>query len=1028
MWVITGPFDGSLNTLNTRKTKLLKPGKTYVLGRKDRPLLVNHKSISRDHLSFTVGDYTVEDASNPDKKPSLELRNSGSKPRKVIRGSETIPLNPQSSCELQDGDEAFVLNDAPISVKWESVCCYFPQGASEIPYEGCSKLGISLVVVPHPSVTHHLTPTITLSPQITSSLLTLAHLVRPDWLTTLLTQGIAPYVTQDTQLDEPSPPERPSRLEANFTLPRLSDYKPDFSPAIPSSMRSMKIWEPDESRLNFFSGKRFIFVGEKGREVSLDLREVVKRGGAEYECYAVEGGRSGLHAVLAKGQGKGKPLVLVADEHAMGIAVGQEQWMDIVKEAAEYELLFIRPEKITQAVMHIDLSYVDCTLKERVDDSNRFASPIPDVIPNTHPDEPSLPLTQAPPRTITPPPAPSPSRPPTRKRRRVVQQNSSDDENSQAAKSITPSGAVSQTFAESAEYKETSQSQAVEPQPEEKKEEDPPKPARRRPTRRPVAPIRIDEDDDSVIQDGETSAAESIAPPPPPVKPPSSRGPPGRRPKRRPIGETPALDEDYSVDDSTTASVAETPLKRFKALYEESDPDRIAKSGVDEYMNMYKGLDSTGSMTQSESVPIGGSRTQAGLEAVPEEEEEQSTMVRSQNVVGSESQTQTTGSRLKRKTRADNADEDVEMEEAERPRVKRRAVEGVHAVEHTAGTQAEAQTQAETQSKSVKPVSKVFDSRMAVETEKAEKVEKTRKPASKAGAAPGNPDKDEAFLKALASTKRGKKNEDKFDREFNNLKISKPDLRKEEVEKQWDVLEEFGDDGDLRGNFMVVVEMEVPERQSRGTRRYDESRMEWDGRPDFKKFKKKSLTEKRQKVELVLTSADYDDTFDSQPNDDSQSKGNDDLFDMSIAPGRKPPSRSRTTQPIVIDEDDEVVLKPRSKRQSQREPSPVHVQLQPLNPNRRRQQKSKPIEPLFLESDEDIEMRDDDDDYRGASNKGSSGIINLSDDDIDDGTTVPSQETTTRPTRASSRKKTTIRVQEDSDDDVQFKGFGRKRR
>lgn len=47
--------------MNT-ETKLLKPGKTYVLGRKDRPLLVNHKSISRDHLSFIVGDYTVEDA------------------------------------------------------------------------------------------------------------------------------------------------------------------------------------------------------------------------------------------------------------------------------------------------------------------------------------------------------------------------------------------------------------------------------------------------------------------------------------------------------------------------------------------------------------------------------------------------------------------------------------------------------------------------------------------------------------------------------------------------------------------------------------------------------------------------------------------------------------------------------------------------------------------------------------------------------------------------------------------------------
>ena len=43
------------------ESKLLKPSKTYVLGRKERPLVVNHKSISRDHVSFTVGDYTEED-------------------------------------------------------------------------------------------------------------------------------------------------------------------------------------------------------------------------------------------------------------------------------------------------------------------------------------------------------------------------------------------------------------------------------------------------------------------------------------------------------------------------------------------------------------------------------------------------------------------------------------------------------------------------------------------------------------------------------------------------------------------------------------------------------------------------------------------------------------------------------------------------------------------------------------------------------------------------------------------------------
>ena len=51
---------------------------------------------------------------------------------------------------------------------------------------------------------------------------------------------------------------------------------------------------------------------------------------------AVEGGRGGFHAVLAKGKGKEKLLILVADEHAMGLAVGEDGWMELVKEAAEY--------------------------------------------------------------------------------------------------------------------------------------------------------------------------------------------------------------------------------------------------------------------------------------------------------------------------------------------------------------------------------------------------------------------------------------------------------------------------------------------------------------------------------------------------------------------------------------------------------------------------------------------------------------------------------------------------------------------
>jgi len=105
------------------------------------------------------------------------------------------------------------------------------------------------------------------------------------------------------------------------------------------------------------------------------------------------------------------------------------------------------------------------------------------------------------------------------------------------------------------------------------------------------------------------------------------------------------------------------------------------------------------------------------------------------------------------------------------------------------------------------------------------------------GAALDKPDTDQAFLKALASKKRGKKMEDNFDREFNQLKISKPDLQREHKEDEWAVLAEFGDDTNLRGNFMVIVETETRCAKS-GMENYPNA--EWLGRPNFKRFKRVS--------------------------------------------------------------------------------------------------------------------------------------------------------------------------------------------
>jgi hypothetical protein len=136
---------------------------------------------------------------------------------------------------------------------------------------------------------------------------------------------------------------------------------------------------------------------------------------------------------------------------------------------------------------------------------------------------------------------------------------------------------------------------------------------------------------------------------------------------------------------------------------------------------------------------------------------------------------------------------------------------------------------------------------------KSKRTERERKP----GAPVGEPDTDAEFLKAVASTKKGKRAEDNFDREFNYLRISKPKVvdsdrdQREEEEEEWRKFTDFGDDEGLRGNFMVVLEMDVYQKRGKenageglqGTDGQTERVIadKWKNQPNFKKFKQASL-------------------------------------------------------------------------------------------------------------------------------------------------------------------------------------------
>jgi hypothetical protein len=275
-------------------------------------------------------------------------------------------------------------------------------------------------------------------------------------------------------------------------------------------------------------------------------------------------------------------------------------------------------------------------------------------------------------------------------------------------------------------------------------------------------------------------------------------------------------------------------LDKYKALFDASDPDREPLSGEVE--------PGTGASTQ-------GVRT-GTLSSVPEEEQ-QASEVQSGDLRGT-----------KRSRDAENGDGgDVEMVDgiadvtgsgadtlAGMHRAKRRALD--------ANTVSPPATGA--------PAAVPASQPRLTQTQRQGKAQTTAgaKPSSRAATAASKPssssnnklDTDENFLKAVNSMKRGKKHEDNFDREFNQLRITKPRNVNvdtigsgttvqgvpEAVVAPWDTIDDFGDIG-IRGNFMVVVEMDIQRGASAKSappaRDNDIAHSEWIGKPNFKKFK-----------------------------------------------------------------------------------------------------------------------------------------------------------------------------------------------
>ncbi|EIN04858.1 hypothetical protein PUNSTDRAFT_138057 [Punctularia strigosozonata HHB-11173 SS5] len=999
MWVISGPFDDVEG--EGEKHKLLKPGREYTLGRKDQDLIVANKKVSSRHCSFAVGPMSIPDVMKPEFVPSLMMTNDRAKIVTVDRADtitgkiEAVVVNGNTDISLQHGDVVRIVQGIRLTVKWHELTCYSasysrPQEPKFL--EKCAKIGVHLTTSPMPSTTHFVTAKLSPSLLTATALLTLTKFVKPEWLAEVVALG---------KMEEG---QTRSSLEKQFTLP--DEKLPKYRPSLPSvdslpvclqdsvsanKIRQWSTWDPDHDRnfdrfQDFFSDIRFVIVTHE-QEVKENVRDLILRGKGHYEGFALEWGRTRFHRVLVKHSSTEKKLVLIrhdVDEDDPGL-------VDLAEEAKSFDLRFLTLDHVFRAILLVDANQLHSDLSDEGQEAAMpTSSPIPSIIPPTHP-------TQQKSRSTSPVDAQahddvaqsqhaeSSHAPAGPVARRPLKRRAPSREASEAPPAVTAT-ASSATVPDAAWGGSDAE---VEVRP------------KRTLVRRAKAakPMIVGVDDPSHIIDEDMSQptarnTEKVEPPTP-----ARSG----RLKRR-VG-TSAAALLVNSDDIPTVSMEpeeEPPLKRFKALFEESArPDAVDEDPDAMFASIAQ---QTQSYTQPESrMTDYGTRSGAvsSLAAVPEEEEE-SQMTDRFSVPRAG----------KRKAPEQNG-EDVDMDG---PPAKRRTVDQPQppAFQHASAVV----NPTSKPPSSRKPLS-TFSSRSAADVPAAG----TSKPSSKTAAATSKPDQDPAFLKALATKKKGKKNEDQFDREFNNLRIAVPDAAEEEREEDWNVLADFGDDSGMRGNFMVVVEMEPFRPQASSATRRVGTRPEWEGRPDFKKFKKKTKAGRQQPVPLFVD----DDSYDAVWGRNTQSSQSQRLTQPRREPASQRPLRqpeqsfdeAPALTPVVESEDEgHIPPKPSSRAKSAGSAPPRRTA------NRR---PSPTPQPLFLDSDGEADpttgRRGDDAVDEEPAHHGTGETLTLR----SSGKAATQTRASTR--RSAAKKAPTVTIlDDDSDDGSTFKGFGKRKR
>ncbi|KAF8609331.1 hypothetical protein BDV93DRAFT_140859 [Ceratobasidium sp. AG-I] len=852
MWVVSGPFDGIQDGV---KEKLLKPGKTYTVGRAkngqspiDR-LNIDNKAVSHEHLDIIVGPYELDDVSDVQARPTVRM---------VVRREKDIWVNTPTqrvakgiSYDVESGDEIGVTNKISVYVLWKPIIAVNADGRikkerlRQVAAES-AKLGITVAKSWMDTATHFITQSINMSRRPLHSLMLGVSLVDVQWLDEVFRRGNALSV-------ESGPDEHGvAALESHFVLPSEKDFRPQLAGSEDEDEDvtgwPVELWDADPRRKTMWTGLQFHFFCDD--TAPTEWTDQAQLGGATFKSHNFNPELAGDRITdvddanalfqgirlsagkLGKVSGMKSPVVIVVRPSEVIAALGKAIWKAFQEGMQNNGFKYVTPKDVTYAVLKVDATLVDCGLdvqiapslerkKLKKNTTMTSATSLPSNVPPTDADEMSITgpvsVTTASTSRIeelpeVSEPAPEPPRPRLLKRRLR-----SESREPSAAPVPPPPAAAPVVPVAIPEGEEPVKAESV---------IEPPRPRllKRRVKTSTIAEV-LGLDDSNASIDPRTALAEPAKPAPPLTKSVAIELDTADLPPSTPAQtHAPAVPRTNRLKRRADVLAERTTIP---AVPEEVEPRE--EPALKRYRQLFEG-------TQRAA-------TAAPLRAIDDSHDDES-------VLGPTVVEEVTT--RKRKSADRDKDSDVEMAESAQP--KRRTVgSGV------------------TQQTSESYVEPNLESQLPEQSQVHPGIAHTRTPGVR-GAVPGAPDKDTALLDALSQKEKeqpaattsksgkGKAAATPIDKEFANMRIAQANEQEEASRRRAEemrVWEECERNVDVRGNFMVIELVDLV-RRNRGhaVRSINPA---WGGKPDFKKFKKKLTGPRGPRVQVF---ADNDDELD----------------------------------------------------------------------------------------------------------------------------------------------------------------------